>query len=513
MGDAGIDILRSAEGHFLGGCATVDRRVDGPQGRMVVRAFQSHEILILSPVTTMFQPQLLIHGLQGLLSLLLVVSGILAQYLGDAGCQSETPIVIGRRVGDGSTVIIEGITGPDAAVGIIEPVVIRVIVAFLPVEMALQHGPHPAHIDRIGIILEVPQQFVDIVQVHVIVVHDVTTVGIAADIAIGVHLRAPGLGGTSQSLFRILRRMRNHRLHIRHLTVGIGREMRDGTVGHTEHIAEEACPPPIECHAPDDSAMQPHLSIPCTVGSSHQRSTKCVNIGVGGVEDNLTGQPVMVFHGLIEELLGSSPVGNIDRIRASSIDSHQRVCRPCAHCPSDRLFVSLFWSRVEAVSWICVHVTPAMKRFYLDIAHHALQSRIYREPVSLKCPDTGLSVGHGQSSYRQGALTEGRISQPIGAHTGIVAGLALSRVLQLNGRSIHMQAETDIPMVLSPIGAEDGTVARLYPEVGISAVECTGIAVSAVHTHDITPVRVILQSSWFGSCLCREWHQDGCCNN
>ena len=94
-------------------------------------------------------------------------------------------------MGDGTTAIIQRIARPDAAISIIEMVAVRVEVAFLPSQVTLQHRPHLLEICLIGIVLEVPQQLVDVVEVHIIMVHLVVTVRIAADIAIRVHLRMP----------------------------------------------------------------------------------------------------------------------------------------------------------------------------------------------------------------------------------------------------------------------------------------------------------------------------------
>ena len=103
--------------------------------------------------------------------------------------------------------------------------------------MRLEYRPHLPHIDGVGIILEVPQQFVDVVQVHVVMVHLVVALWITTNIAIGIHLRAPSLLSSGQILCRILRGMGNHRLDARHLTLGVGIEMTDSPVVPSEHIA------------------------------------------------------------------------------------------------------------------------------------------------------------------------------------------------------------------------------------------------------------------------------------
>ena len=44
MRNALIDILGGTEGLFLSGGSTVDRRVDAPEGSMVVGALQAHQV-------------------------------------------------------------------------------------------------------------------------------------------------------------------------------------------------------------------------------------------------------------------------------------------------------------------------------------------------------------------------------------------------------------------------------------------------------------------------------------
>ena len=97
---------------------------------------------------------------------------------------------------NGTTTIVECIAGPDAAISIVKMIAIGIVVAFLPCQMRLEYRPHLSHISGIGIVLEVPQQLVDIVQVHIVMVHLIITFRVSADVAIAVHLRAPTLLGT-----------------------------------------------------------------------------------------------------------------------------------------------------------------------------------------------------------------------------------------------------------------------------------------------------------------------------
>ena len=136
-----------------------------------------------------------------------------------------------------TTVVIERIAGPDAAVSIIQTIVIGVEVALLPCEVQLDDGPHLTQIILIGIILQMQQQLVDVVQVHVVVVHDVFAVGIATDVAVRIHLRTPRLCLAGQQFLGVWRRIRDDRLHIGYLTVGIGIEVAHGAIRHAQQVA------------------------------------------------------------------------------------------------------------------------------------------------------------------------------------------------------------------------------------------------------------------------------------
>ena len=159
-------------------------------------AFQAHAILILGPHACFRQPQTLVHGLQDSFGLITIGLHILANDFGDTGSQLVAAIVVGRTMSNGTTTVVECIAGPDAAVGIVQMVAIGIVVAFFPCQMRLEYRPHLTHISGIGIVLEVPQQLVDVVQVHIVMVHLIITLWISTDVTIAVHLRAPTLLGT-----------------------------------------------------------------------------------------------------------------------------------------------------------------------------------------------------------------------------------------------------------------------------------------------------------------------------
>ena len=205
-------------------------------------------------------------------------------------------------MGHGTSAVIQGIARPDAAIGIVEVVAIGVVVTFLPRQVALQQGPHLAHIVLVSIVLEVPQQLIDIVQVHVVVVHLVVAIGITTDVAIGIHLRMPFLLSARHLLGSILRGMWDIGLDVRHLTIGIGIEVTDGSVLPSQHVAQITCAPTRQGHAPSDTSMQPGQSVPVAISSQHEGTTQRIDIRIGGIELDATAQLREVVLRLDEQL-------------------------------------------------------------------------------------------------------------------------------------------------------------------------------------------------------------------
>ena len=100
-------------------------------------------------------------------------------------------------------------------------VTVGVEIAFLPFKMTFQYRPKFPEFSLIGIIGEVPQKSVDIIEVHVVVVHHVSAVGITADISIAIHLSSPLFLGSCHIQGTVLTGMGHCGGHIPHLTTCI----------------------------------------------------------------------------------------------------------------------------------------------------------------------------------------------------------------------------------------------------------------------------------------------------
>ena len=178
----------------------VNRVIDGPHGRTFVQALVSHQVLILSPHTFILHPQSFVDSLVDAVGLSLIMSRFLGhtQSLGQAGRHAVGTIVESRRVSGRTTIVIKSIACPDATISIVETVTIRIEVTLLPSQMALDDGPNLTHILPIARPIEVPKEFVHVVEVHVVVVHLIVAVRISADVSVAVHLCTPFLDRTRQ---------------------------------------------------------------------------------------------------------------------------------------------------------------------------------------------------------------------------------------------------------------------------------------------------------------------------
>ena len=146
-----------------------------------------------------------------------------------------------------------------------------------------------------------PQQFVYVVEVHVVMVHLVVATGITADITVGIHLCAPFLFCSCKVHSGILRRMGYNGFYSGHLTLGIGIEMGTRAVAPSQHVANISGTPTRQRHAPTDAAVQPSLSVPITVGGKDEGSCQRVQIGVWGLPTDAGCQLTVVGNSIIKQ--------------------------------------------------------------------------------------------------------------------------------------------------------------------------------------------------------------------
>ena len=188
-------------------------------------------------------------------------------------------------MGHCSAVVLQGIAGPDAAIGIIKMVAVGVPCAFLPIQMPPDDGPEPAHHRRVGIELKVPQQFVDVDKIHVVVVKLVVVFRCAADIAVRVHRRAPSVCPAGQPVGRV-RQMGQHGGHARDLTAGIGLKMTLLPFGPAQEVARISPTPSGQLRLPAHGSVKPRLSVPGPVGRRREDSAHGIEPNIGRGNDD-----------------------------------------------------------------------------------------------------------------------------------------------------------------------------------------------------------------------------------
>ena len=260
-------------------------------------------------------------------------------------------------MGDGSPIIIKRITRPNAAIGIVKTIIIGIIVALLPFQMTGDDRPHLPHIGCIGVIFEMPHQFIDVVQVHIVVMHLVVTVRITADIAVAIHLRSPFFLSPCHIQRGILRRMRNRWRHICHLTSSIGVEMTFGTVPPSQHICQIASTPSSQRRPPAYRTMKPRHSVPSTVSCCYNGRAQRIKERIGSVEHDLTTVVFNTLFGSLHKLTERWPV----HILELQTIRHHLGKSPLLPCYLQTL--KHFPVTFEAARLICANVSIAMQSF------------------------------------------------------------------------------------------------------------------------------------------------------
>ncbi len=226
---------------------------------------------------------------------------VVAEQSGNLGCLAVGAQVVGRAVGHGSAAIVEAVAGPDAAVGVVETVVVGVKDTLLPVEMPLDGRPELAGLLQVARPVEVPQQRVDIDEVHVVVVDLLRVVGVAGNVARCEHGVARLLGGAGEVLLRVEHGDALVHFHVDKLRGRITGKVSVLPVVPSEHVARIAGTPTGQRHTPADGSVLPHaaLLVPDAVGGGGDDIFERVDERVGRLEFVVrhdAGGAILAFH-------------------------------------------------------------------------------------------------------------------------------------------------------------------------------------------------------------------------
>ena len=482
VGDLVVHVDRGAVSLLRRAGAAVDRGVDGPDGRVGMDALQAHEVLELGPMAQVVQPQPVVHGLQDGLRLFPVRGRVLADDLGDAGRLEVREIIVGRGVGDGAAVVVEGVAGPDAAVGVVEMVPVGVEIAFLPLVVQHDVRPHLAHELRIGIIAEVAHHLVDVVEVHVVVADLVGAARGVADIAVGVHRRAPLALGAREVVLRSLLGMLVDGRDVGHHRGGVGRKMGPGAVVPAHHVARVGAAPAQVMVAPAHGAVQVADAVPDAVTGMHHVGSERIEEGVRGVDLDHRGQ---LFPGLLLAGVARLPGGGFGH--AQGVAAEDQV-GDRGGVPGDDAEVPLVGGSLEILAGIHAEVAVTAHLGAGDAALLHLQHGGAAEAVGLHLPDGALLELGGEQGDAEFTLAPGVVPDLVAAASALVAGLAPGGRIQLLPHPVQGQVEAEIPAVIGVEGGEDRAVARLHAETRVGAVQGAGVAVVSVEADDLPAV-------------------------
>ena len=471
------------------GHIAVESVIDGPHGSIFMQTAMAHEILKFRPMSSLRQPETGVERFQYLIGLFPIGCGVFAYLLSNQCSQFIAAIVIGRAVRNGATVIIQRIACPNAGVGIVQAVVVRVEVAFFPSKMQCQQRPHAAGILKVARPVEVPQQFVYVTEIHVIMVHLIVTARIAADISVAVLRCSPYLGRTCKRKGRILCRMRNRIGNFGHLTGSIVVEMSSCPVVPAQHIAYVCGTPAAQRHTPADSSMQPHaLFPPNTVGSNSKCTAKRIEIRIGSSDSDASGQ---FTASLLKGKILYTAILHFLQFITGNAHIQMPVGRKAAfqclqHCT--------VFCRLKTSRRVCPHISATGKLLPADGRIQHFQLAAGRQ-LTGKLPNGHLFRKTCQYGNFQAAIfSPCLVFQGIRTRTRIITRLTPIGFFQRCNRTVRqMQAKTDITAVVLDIRGKYRTVAGFQAPCRMSAIQSTCVAVLAVDADKLFTGRQVLQ--------------------
>ena len=278
--------------------------------------------------------------------------------------------------------------------------------------------------------------------------------------------------------------MGNHRFYIRHLTLGIGIEMRNSPIIPTQHISQIACPPSCQGHTPANTAVQPRLSVPVAISCQHQRPTKGIDIRVGGLKLDARCQLPVMTTGL---LIRCSP---LVRVKLSDlIQRHLKI--ECMRMTKRNLHsLKRFTNSLQASRFVCTDVTIAMqfRLGYLTDYHPHLALYLWRSDA----PYSRLAVRQGQHLHSDVALTPSLVFQQIISTSVAIGSQTIFRFVQRIGHTFFLKHKSDIPVMVFFDHRKDRTIRGFQSPVGIRTIKGTCITISAIFTDKASMTGLIL---------------------
>ncbi len=287
--------------------------------------------------------------------------------------------------------------------------------------------------------------------------------------------------------------MRDDRFHIRHLTGCVCIEMLFGTVVPAQHIAQIACTPTIERHAPTDGTMQPSFSIPSAFGSKHQCFVDGVDIWVGCVEMDAVCHFVQKLEILLKGCLSvyvSREFKAISTGKGLAITPHAPLF--CV----ERITVCF-----ETTRLVGTEVTIAGKTSDSDVFHHGFQGHIAIKSLGRESQQCRISIVKTSGIDEHFCIAPTMVTNDVSAHAFRVASLTEISGIEgyfstfVSGK--HLDVST-IPRIQEE--CKSRTVTGFETVLRVATIEGASESVLAIHTHESIILWNILQPS-FGSTL------------
>ena len=178
-----------------------------------------------------------------------------------------------------ATTVLQCITGPDGGISIVQIIFIRIKISGFPIQMPFDDRPGFSDECRIPCPIKMPEQTININQVHVIMMglHGLS-IGQSADVPTAEHSYIIFLPTARKMHGRIGYNWANSRTGELRQCIGI--KMNFCPIVPTQWICCIRAPPTIQPHAPANSTMHIGRSFPNGIGCNAEGSSNGIDIWI-----------------------------------------------------------------------------------------------------------------------------------------------------------------------------------------------------------------------------------------
>ena len=269
------------------------------------------------------------------------------------------------------------------------------------------------------------------------------------------------------------------------------------TIEPSGHIAHIASSPACKRGAPTDAAMKPGLSIPQTVGGSHQCRAKGIDQRIGCLETQLANQFLMEQILLLHALCTFPGIDQFEVVVIDETQIGRTLCIPL-QLLAER--IGTICQRLKMLTRISSQVTIALHLHLRDRPAKCdeLQSLVLAqvflgETLCFKLPECMIAFLLRNGPHTKFSSAPLLISHHIFAYASFIIGTAIGSGIQGIKPVADLQVKLDIPGLALVIGCKKRTIAGFESPVGMRTIKSTGIPVPSVFTNETATFRKILQ--------------------